>query len=79
MAFSKKYGYLLLGDEFGSITIWDLNHFLKKILTFKEEKKTSKKVKLERDNDKNEEADSNFLTEINVEKKDEKEYVKYIL
>jgi len=78
MAFSKKFGYLLLGDEFGSITIWDLNNFLKKILTFKEEKKTNKKVKSERDNDKNEEVETNFLTGINIEKKEEKEYVKYI-
>ena len=79
MAFSKKFGYLLLGDEFGSITIWDVNNFLKKILTFKEEKKTTKKVKLERDTEKNEETESNFLTEVNLEKKEEKEYVKYIL
>ena len=63
MAFSKKYGYLLLGDEFGSITIWDLNNFIKKILLFKEDKKAIKKVKLERDTDKNED-ESNFLTEV---------------
>jgi len=63
MAFSKKFGYLLLGDEFGSITIWDLNNFIKKILLFKEDKKAIKKVKLERDTDKNED-ESNFLTEV---------------
>ena len=63
MAFSKKFGYLLLGDEFGSITIWDLNNFIKKILLIKEDKKAIKKVKLERDTDKNED-ESNFLTEV---------------
>jgi len=63
MAFSKKFGYLLLGDEFGSITIWDLNNFIKKILLFKEDKKAIKKVKLDRDTDKNED-ESNFLTEV---------------
>ena len=63
MAFTKKFGYLLLGDEFGSITIWDLNNFIKKILLFKEDKKAIKKVKLERDTDKNED-ESNFLTEV---------------
>ena len=63
MAFSKKFGYFLLGDEFGSITIWDLNNFIKKILLFKEDKKAIKKVKLERDTDKNED-ESNFLTEV---------------
>ena len=63
MAFFKKFGYLLLGDEFGSITIWDLNNFIKKILLFKEDKKAIKKVKLERDTDKNED-ESNFLTEV---------------
>ena len=63
MAFSKKFGYLLLGDEFGSITIWDLNNFIKKILLFKEDKTAIKKVKLERDTDKNED-ESNFLTEV---------------
>ena len=63
MAFSKKFGYLLLGDEFGSITIWDLNNFIKKILLFKDDKKAIKKVKLERDTDKNED-ESNFLTEV---------------
>ena len=63
MAFSKKFGYLLLGDEFGSITIWDINNFIKKILLFKEDKKAIKKVKLERDTDKNED-ESNFLTEV---------------
>ena len=63
MAFSKKFGYLLLGDEFGSITIWDLNNFIKKILLFKEDKKAIKKVKLERDTDKNED-ESNFFTEV---------------
>ena len=65
MAFSKKFGYLLLGDEFGSITIWDLNNFIKKILLFKEDKKAIKNVKLERDTDKNED-ESNFLTEVYV-------------
>ena len=46
-----------------SITIWDLNNFIKKILLFKEDKKAIKKVKLERDTDKNED-ESNFLTEV---------------
>ena len=63
MTFSKKLGYLLLGDEFGYITIWDFNNFIKKILLFKEDKKAIKKVKLERDTDKNED-ESNFLTEV---------------
>ena len=46
MSFHKKLGFLFLGDEFGTLTIWDLNSLLKKIDSFKEEKKANKKIKL---------------------------------
>ena len=49
MAFHKSFKYLVLGDDFGSVTIWDLSILLKKIDSFKEDPKVNKKGTLRKD------------------------------
>lgn len=38
MAFNPDNNYLVIGDEFGSITFWDLTVFLKKVLETREDR-----------------------------------------